>query len=174
MSKCSVPDHLKEKLHNDWPFPMSRLPRSINARGPRCPKGSPGYLPWPPKLIKGKSVTRWESSGADSRIIIPELEGVEVDQSIYGKTFKAIETAGERKEFMVTLEWKELKWPFSLKDKMMYSPSAIQISKKGWLKMEPSYFVKWENGKYFFRYGHRPDHLDIYFNWGPYLGRNTE
>lgn len=172
MPKSALPEHLKDRLHNDWPWPLSYLPRGISAFGPRCGKGNPGYKPWPPKLVAGKSVTRWESSGAESRIIIPELNDVKIDPSIYGKTFKAVDQNG--KELTVTLEWRELTWPFSEADRMMYSPSTIQVSKKGWLKMEPSFFVQWDADDYFLRYGFRPDHLDEYYNWGPYLGRNTE
>ena len=173
MPKSALPDHLKNKKHNDWPWPLSYLPRGINAFGPRCGKGNSGYKPWPPKLEEGKSVTRWESSGAQSRIIIPELDGVTIDPSVYGRTVKAIEE-GSNREFLVKLEWRELVWPFSEADKLVYSPSTIQISKKGWLKMNPSFFVQWDKDDYFFRNGFRPDHLDEYYNFGPYLGRNTE
>lgn len=174
MPKEALPPHLQNKKHNDWPWPLSYLPRSINAFGPRCGEGNAGYKPWPPRIVEGKSVTRWESSGAESRILIPALENVHIDASVYGKTYDAIETAGQKREFKVTLEWRELFWPFSEADKMMYSPSTIQISKKGWLKMEPSFFVQWDADDYFFRWGYRPDHLDVYYNYGPYLGRNTE
>jgi hypothetical protein len=174
MPKEALPEKLREKRHNDWIFPLSLIPRGWNAFGPRCGKGNPGYLPWPPRIIQGKSVTRWESTGAKSIILIPELEGVRIDSSIYGRTVEAIETNGPERKFKVKLEWRELIWPFSEEDEAMYSPSTIQISPKGWLKMEPSFFVQWDAGDYFCRWGDRPDHLDKYYNRGPYLGRNTE
>jgi len=172
----ALPDHLKKKKHNDWPWPMSYLPRSVNAYGPRAPKDSPRYKPWPPRLVEGKSVTRWESSGADSIIIIPDLINKKITDKIYGKTYEAIEENGPTpgRKINVLLEWRELEWPFTPKDRAMYSPSTIQISPKGWLKMNPSFFVQWDNKDYFWRWGYRPDHLDIYYNYGPYAGRETE
>lgn len=172
MPKSALPEHLQKKLHNDWPIGLRWVPRGWNAFGPRCGKGNPGYKPWPPKLEEGKSVTRWESSGAQSRIIIPALTDKRIDASIYGQTFKAIDQ--DNKELTVTLQWKELIWPFSEEDKLIYSPSTIQISKKGWLKTNPSHFVQWDNGNYFFRFGYRADHLDQFYNWGPYAGVNPE
>ena len=128
MPKSALPDHLKERKHNDWIFPLSLLSRGVNAFGPRCGKGNSGYKPWPPKIVEGKSVTRWETSGADSIVIIPSLEDVKIDASVYGKVYKAIdERTGA--ELKILLEWREIEWPFSEKDKRMYSPSTIQKSK---------------------------------------------
>jgi len=172
----ALPNHLKNQKHNDWIWPLSYLPRSVNAFGPRASKDSPRYRPWPPRIVEGYGVTRWESSGADSIILIPELSGKKITDSIYGKSFEATELNGPApgRKIAVLLEWRELEWPFSTKDMAMYMPSTIQKSRKGYLRTEPYHYVQWRDGKYFFRYGYRCDSLDIYYNFGPYAGRNTE
>lgn len=184
---CALPDHLKERLHNDWPGPLKELPRSLNARGPRCGQGNPGYLPWPPKLVEGFGVARWETDGATSIIEIPALANRYVDSSIYGQTFEVIERKPGHPNFgqkwMQTLTWVE-----GLHEGQ-YSPSALQkFSIKGWIRLSPDYRSSWkilirreEPGKEtgedtvkFSRTGFRPDTLDLYYNFGPMAGLKWE
>lgn len=179
MPKCALPDHLKEKLHSDWIWPLSKIPRAANAKGPRCGIGNNGYLPWPPKLIEGLGVTRWESNESTSIIQIPDFLGYIKSDDIYGKTFDVIERkeghADYGKVFKVTLKWTEVTYNGSTFSPQQYHPSAIQsFSNKGFMKCDPYYYSSWRNKVYFFRYGWRPDSLDVYYNWGPYLGINYE
>lgn len=193
MPRCALPDHLKDRRHNDWLPGLSWIPRSFNATGPRCGAGNPGYRAWPPRLVEGYGVTRWETSGADSIIEIPSFSG-DVDANIYGKTVDAREMKpghpryGER--FRVQIRWEPLliqtDGSFKPGDLNVYSPSAIQyFSKKGWMRLDPDYcstwnwFWRWPHGEpkgFFTRRGHRPDHLDIYYNKSlfPYVGMNGE
>lgn len=172
MPKCALPDHLKNLRHTDWPWPLSYLPRSINAFGPRCGRGSDGYKPWPPRLIKGKGVSRWETSGAKSIIHIPMLDNATIGPEIYGRTFRVFENG---KEKIVRLEWRELTWPFTEEEANIYFPSTIQsYSPQGYMTMEPWYKSSWNQGMYFVRMGYRNDALDIYYNYGPYAGVNFE
>lgn len=188
MSDLALPIHLRGKLHNDWPFPFNGIPRGWNAKGPREPKDSKDYLPWPPKLVQGKGVARWESARADSIILIPEFVTATIDQSIYGKEYKAIEMNPGRPDFqkekIVRLDWEEAKvWDSNGTQNVQpdnYSPSALQkFSPKGWMKLEPFYHSEWrvlkkrelpvwpETGDdkvLFFRRGNRPDHADSYYN----------
>jgi hypothetical protein len=180
--KCALPDHLKEKKHDDWPFFLRWIPRSANVKGPRCGKGSPGYLPWPPLLIEGKGVSRWETDGATSIIEIPDLANRTVKGSdVYGQTFSVIERKGGHPQYGqvrdITLSWVE-----GMEIEGQYSPSAVQkFSREGWMKLDPGYSCGWrqlKKGKeepvLFWRYGWRPDHLDIYYNFGPFAGLKYE
>ena len=171
---CALPDHLKGVLHNDWPWPLSKLERSINAFGPRCPIESPKYRRWPPYLIKGYGVSRWESTGATSIIHIPEFDNKKVNSGIYGLTWDAIELNPANENYM-----KEIK--VKLHGDGEHSPSALQrFSKRGWMKLSPWYVAQWwkikdmgkgkEDYYLFHRQGMRPDHQDKYYNWGPMLG----
>jgi len=198
---CVLPDHLrnyngtgKVKLHTDWPPPLNKIPRSWNVRGPRC-KGlmqcpdcpGLGYASWPPKLMRGKGVTRWETAGATSIIYIPSLEEKEIDESFYGTKILAWETKPDhpnfRKKGIVHITYKK-----GDQSPGTYSPSALQRwSPSGFLNLEPSYYSTWkvikkrehpftetektgENIVAFFRSGFRPDHKDIYYNDGPMTG----
>lgn len=191
---CALPNHLsnwkgtgKVRLHDDWPPLLRKLPRSVNSKGPRCPKTGEGYAPWPPRLIRGKGITRWENAGATSILYIPTLEDKVIDHQFYGTKIRAWETnrghANFKKEIWVHITWEE----DSLKPDM-YSPSALQRwSPSGYLIMEPRYRAYWkvikknedpfkdtnvtkENKVFFYRDQWRPDHLDIYYNWGPMAG----
>lgn len=193
MSKCALPKHLQDKIHNDWPWPLSHVSRGFNAAGPRCGAGRDGYKSWPPKLIKGRGVCRWESSGAQSIIYIPEFDGVDIDGSIvYGSRVKALEVNPGHANYgtykMVELNWVESIHSDGSFFPQQYSPSAIQyFSKSGHMQLSPNYYSTWRafdfkdvdgvgrwSKGFFYRWGWRPDHLDVYYNWGPFVGLRGE
>ena len=161
MPRCALPNHLKDRLHSDWPPGLKWIPRSFNAFGPRCGEGNPGYLLWPPRLVEGYDCTRWEwadLTGNNQQIYIPEFSGKVIGPEVYKVPWAY---AGG----MVNLN--EGWWP-----------SIIQYeSEYGYLKLTPSFQCKWrtrpEWRKFYWRTGFRPD-FDFFYNWGPFLGRNFE
>ena len=54
----SLPKHLRYKLHNDWPLILKRVPRELNAFGPRSQKWWAKYRRYP-ILLLGYNCTRW-------------------------------------------------------------------------------------------------------------------
>jgi len=198
MPRCALPDkividpkgnevNLKDARHWDWPWPMCYIKRSLNAFGPRCRGkdcecGGKGFKFWPPILMEGRGVSRWEAVGPGHSIIyIPALDYKTVKrEDLFGTKFRAIEmnkglpTHGD----VFWVEFKEN----SLIHK--YSPSALQTySPSGYMELDPPYFSwwKWWSDKDpnqprgpFFRWGYRPDHEDWYYNWGPFLGFKPE
>ncbi|KKM92803.1 hypothetical protein LCGC14_1214780 [marine sediment metagenome] len=189
----ALPEHLKNwkgtgkvKLHNDWPPLLNKIPRSFNSFGPLA-EGKPGFRSWPPKLVEGKGITRWENAGASSILYIPSLEDKTIDDSFYGTKIRAWETnpghPNYREEIWILLDYEEGRL-----DPYMYSPSALQRwSPQGFLRMSPHYWSCWfvlkkneipflpttvtkENKVLFWRNGFRPDHLCRYYNVGPMLG----
>lgn len=169
---CALPDHLKGRLHNDWPPLLNRIPRSFSARGPRCPGqscecGGKGYLPWPPKLVEGFDVTRWEwcdLEGNRKEVYISNFYKTRIDKEIYKSQWKTInlETGG-----IITIDLNDNWWPSVIPTKSEY----------GWLKLDPDFYCQWRTKpswrKFYFRYGARPD-FDFYYSMGPYGGRNPE
>jgi hypothetical protein len=160
MGKCALPPHLREKLHNDWPWPFKKVSRGWNAYGPRCPEGSKGYLPWPPRLVEGKGIARWEMCKG-SIIDIPDLANITVKgDDIYGNEFMAWERNPGMPNFNKPLKVKLID-PNSVKVTItdsinpdgtytqvvspnIYCPSALQMfSKKGWIKLNPEYHSTW-------------------------------
>jgi hypothetical protein len=200
MPKCALPVSLREKLHNDWPWPLSKLPRAINAFGPRCGGvscecGGKGLRAWPPRLLRGRGVARWENTGASSILEIPDLVKKEIrgPADVYGGTFTAIERNPGHANFnqtgTVVLAWRaaavirfggppENDFETLVLDQNLYSPSTIQeFSPTGWLELDP-FFKAWHKNAFGktpnYRIGYRPDHLDGYYNNGPYAGLNFE
>jgi len=199
-SPCALPVHLrnwngtgKPKPHTDWPPLLNRIPRSFNAYGPRCPKSSKGYRAWPPKLVEGFGVARWELAQASSIIMIPALVNVHVKANqVYGKTWRAIEMAPYNKMFLKEFDVFLTHWQESHVYEMetnpgeifvspdQYSPSALQkFSPNGFMRLDPDYHHSWrvlkkrelplwpEDGEdtvLMIRKGYRPDHLDVYYN----------
>lgn len=192
MPICALPDqivkdpkgnevNLKDARHWDWPWPLSYVKRSVNAFGPRCPEGSKGYRPWPPQLVKGEGVARWEAKFKTyhSIILIPEFINAEIDAGVYNKTWDAVERNPGAPNFNNRTRVKLFKG----RGDNLYSPSALQrFSKKGWMKLSPWYISQWyllkqmgnelgmgpkEDFFAFHRQGYRPDHVDSYYNWGP-------
>jgi len=195
MSDKALPPHMRGRKHNDWFF-FKNTPRGWNAKGPREEKGAKDYAAWPPRLVKGKNVCRWESDGAQSIIFIPELlTNKEINgRDIYGREWEVIEMNPSSEDFQKKKKIRIPYWEESvvtdLKREdgtyeqivapMQYSPSALQkFSKNGWMKLEPDYFSSWkvlkkrelpvwpETGDdtvLFMRSGHRPDHVDCYYN----------
>lgn len=195
-----LPEHLrnwqgtgKVKLHTDWPWPLSGIPRSWNARGPRAGQGNPGYLPWPPRLIKGRGACRWETAGATSILQIPDLFREMTADQVYGKKWLCVERKEDHPDFgqtgNVMLDWHEahvMEAKSALDGSIQtfvtpneYSPSAIQsFSPRGYLKLSPAYHSEWKalsweengyewDGGLFNRRDTRPDHLDVYYNTSP-------
>jgi hypothetical protein len=209
---CALPPHMRDykgtgkvQPHQDWIGPLSWIPRSWNAAGPRCGQGRPGYECWPPILLEGVGVARWEGPRAESVVFIPELEKAHVRMGdVYGKAWLAQEMQPGRPDYLqwktVTLQMEEVK----VKDALLggggyittfepagvYSPSALQkFSREGWMRLSPRYYSRWgmcdmkerrwlqanrpggweakpEDFVLFFRKGHRPDHVDTYYNMG--------
>ena len=138
---CVLPDkiitrkgkkvNVKDHVHDDWPWPFNKVPRSMTTRGPRCKGkececGGEGYMTWPPKLIRGHNVTRWESDGADSIIEIHALRDRTVDYDyVYGRSFLVTEWNPGNKNFgkkgWITIDWKE-----GMNVPGQYHPSAVQ------------------------------------------------
>lgn len=207
MGVLALPPHLRNKKHNDWIWPLSLISRGSNARGPREDLISKDYLPWPPKLIEGRGVCRWETAGAHSILYIPALENETLSllsgYHVYGRSWMCVETNPGNPDFMKT---KEVYFPFPIVparvwdlqnddgsftmrcEPNVYSPSAIQyFSKSGYMRLYPDYYStwsafdfkitdgikKWSRG-FFYRWGWRPDHLDVYYNWGPFVGLRGE
>lgn len=183
---CALPENLKERKHNDWPWPASKIARSWNAYGPRCPNDSEKYRPWPPRLVEGHGVARWESNLAQSIIEIPALANRTVlGGQVYGREWQAIERNPGRPDFgqqkTVVLGWREMKWAEIVDpaSPLVYSPSALQkFSPAGWMKLTPDYSTRWkiitrreqpdnvtgDDTVLFYRRGYRPDHFDVYYN----------
>lgn len=155
---CAMPPHLRGRVHNDWPWPANKILRSANVRGPRCGPGAEGYEAWPPRLVEGHGVARWESDGGDSIIYIPALVGRTVSAGdVYDRVWEAVEMNPGREDFLlrksVRLYWR----PATVWDEPngdgtfgqrttggMYSPSALQkFSRSGWMRAHPKYYTSW-------------------------------
>ena len=193
MPKCALPDHLKNRKHGDWIWPLSYISRGWSAFGPRCPGrdcqvcNGKGYRPWPPKLVEGKGVTRWENAGASSILYIPSLSDKIINPDFYGTNIRAWET-NPANPYFNTEKWVSIKWEIGNTSPNMYFPSALQRwSRFGYLRMTPRYWTIWkvikqkenpfkstrvtgENKVLFWRNGYRNDALDVYYNNGPMLG----
>ena len=163
MSEFALPPHLRGKLHNDWPWPFKNIPRGSNAYGLRCPKGDESYRPWPPRLMEGFGVARWELAGGQSIIEIPAFVDKRMKpEDIYGKTWMVIErnigNPSFGKKFDITLQDPKEIWEVTtvtdvqigdswtqMIDPNIYSPSALQkFSPHGWMKLEPYYYSFWK------------------------------
>lgn len=189
MSDLALPPHLRGKLHNDWTWPLNKISRGWNAAGPRAPQGADDYMAWPPRLVEGKGVSRWENDGAQSILHIAALDKTTVrGHQVYGRTWLAVEMNPGRPDFMKAKDVYIPEWrpatvtdtPQQTCDPMQYSPSALQkFSPAGWMKLNPFYHSEWrvikkrelpvypETGDdtvAFFRRGNRPDHVDLYYN----------
>lgn len=171
---CALPDHLKNRLHNDWPPLLNKIPRSWNARGPRCKGascecGGAGFMSWPPKLVKGHDIVRWEwsdLSGKHRSILIEAFIGKTIDANVYDREWKAVDVANGQ-IFSVDLlkgEW----WPSII-------PTG---SLKGWIELSPWFKASWDFRsrmfRRYFRIGNRPDFEQYYNIYAPYAGRNPE
>lgn len=194
MSETALPPHLRGKLHGDWLWPFNKISRGWNAAGPRPGPFGPDYLPWPPRLVRGRGVSRWEDPGARSILHIPALDNIEINgDSVYNRSWLATEMAEGHPDFMKAKDVFFPPWePANVYDMKVnghyvqycepghYSPSALQkFSQKGWMKLEPHYHAKWkvlkkrelplwpetgEDAVMFYRRGNRPDHVDLYYN----------
>jgi len=182
MPICALPDHLKDKKHNDWCWPFKNIPRGSNAYGPRCPGitcpicHGKGFRPWPPILIKGFGVSRWEGTGEGHSIIhIAKLDDIFVTgDDVYGNVFDGIEMNPALDPGHIVR--------VKLVRGSGYSPSAIQeFSTHGYEILEPYYVAKWMKWTKTlwpnYRNGYRPDHNDMYYNYSkivPYAGLHFE
>ena len=182
---CALPEHLRDRLHNDWFWILKKIPRSFNAKGPRCGAGRPGYAPWPPRLVEGHGVARWESDFGNSILEVPDLAKRAVKAAdVYGKSWTVIERNAGHPDCgqtgTITLTWRELDWSEIEAGHGLHSPSALQkFSMRGWLRLAPDYFSCWkiitrrelpgapdnaDDTVAFLRRGSRPDHVDVYYN----------
>ena len=193
MPKCALPDkivtnkdgekvNLKDRLHDDWIWPLSKISRGWNAKGPRCGEGNPGYKKWPPRLVEGKSVVRWQKSGDKGEILIPSFnEKYLTSEFVTDLKVLAVDVDSDSITFMEQAF-------VNLND---YIPSTIQKygSTKGWMKLDCGFQCGWrmirrrempgktkeqtgEDLVWYWRFGWRPDILDEYYNYGPYAGLN--
>lgn len=160
MSVQALPPHLRLKKHNDWIWPFNKLSRGWNAKGPREKVDSKDYLPWPPKLVEGKGVARWEESGEGGSIImIPDFIKATIKGSdVYNRRWDAIEMNPGMPDFQqrkkVFLAWRsaavtDITSPaggnITRIIPQQYSPSALQkFSPSGWMKLSPNYHSKWK------------------------------
>lgn len=177
--KCALPDHLKEKLHNDWFWIFKKIPRAFSAYGPRCPGhgcthcGGKRKLPWPPRLVEGFDVTRWEfcdeqtavDNSRRKEIYIPDFKNRRIDESIYNQPWTGINQYGGQMTVWL--------------DKEGWGPSIIPTtSEEGWMKLDPGFQCGWKTtgwNKFYWRTGFRPDFVDMYYNKSNfYIGRNPE
>jgi len=161
MSDKALPPHLRGKLHNDWIWPLNKISRGWNAAGPRSERFQNDWRPWPPMLVEGKGVSRWEAAGGHSILHIPGLDKERVQgQMVYGRSWLAIEMNPGHPEFLKAKDVylppvKEARvWDIpdqsnpgkfiQMIDPDQYSPSALQkFSKEGWMKMYPYYHAEW-------------------------------
>lgn len=167
MSDLALPPHLRGRKHNDWPWPFKNVSRGWNAKGPRC-RSNPAtstsdpasYLAWPPWIVEGYGVSRWESAGGESIIHIPALDDFHITKGsdVYNRQWMAVEMNPGHVDFLKVKDiflprWKEssvydVLRPNGLYEQHcepdQYSPSALQkFSPKGWMKLEPFYYAQW-------------------------------
>lgn len=191
------------KLHTDWPPLLNMVPRSFNVKGPRVGKGNTGYAPWPPRLVEGENVAKWETTETNlapqSVIFISELVGRKVrGEDVYDRDWMAKEMNPAHPQFnqwrSVRLQWSEAivtdgkhpdhGLPITRISPNHHSPSAIQAySRQGSMILAPRYSSRWKWGVsfnlrdprgFFWRFGWRPDHVDAYYNNGPFVGLKGE
>lgn len=161
MSDLALPPHLRGRLHNDWVWPFTKISRGWNAIGPRAPMNADDYAQWPPRLVAGRGVARWESAGGNSIIHIHGLEKVEITgDKVYGRQWLATEMNPGHPNFMKSQDVMLPHWaparvwdepdparPGKFIQKIdvdQYSPSALQkFSSRGWMKLSPSYHSEW-------------------------------
>lgn len=163
MSDLALPPHLRGRVHNDWPWPFNRIKRGWNAKGSRPDILAEDYLTWPPKLVEGYDVTRWENTGASSIVFLKDLANRRIlPTNVYGKKHKAVETAAGNPNFGKEIEifidyWKPGKVsddpdpnnPGRYIQKCEpndYSPSALQkfSTGSGYMRLDPLYTAKWK------------------------------
>jgi len=170
VADCALPDNLKGRRHEDWPWPASRIKRGWNAYGPRCIGDQcpichgKSRISWPPTFIVGKGVSRWEETGPGHSVLhIKKLDGITVvAEEVYGHIWDGIEMNPGLPNFGKVVRVK-------LYSTTGYSPSAIQeFSPRGWMKLDPKFYAEWyrlgKNHTYYHRTGFRPDHEDTYYN----------
>ena len=163
MSDLALPPHLRGRLHNDWAiWPFNKISRGWNAAGPRPPKDAKDYMAWPPKLVEGRGISRWETAGGDSIIHIPALDNCQITGAkFYGRNWLCVEMNPGKPDFMKSRDiffpaWQEAH-VYDTPDpdrpgKFIqhcapdnYSPSALQkFSKQGYMELEPDYKSWWK------------------------------
>lgn len=194
MSDLALPPHLRGRLHGDWPWPFKKVSRGWNAVGPRPATDAEDYMAWPPRLVEGKGVARWEREDG-SILMIPELVGrVITAKDFYGKEWRCVEMNPSAPDFLNAKvvffpQWAEAHvYDVPIGDGKFkqtvfpeqYSPSALQkFSESGWMRLSPKYKSTWKVFKkrelpiwpekgddivFFTRAGARPDHVDCYYN----------
>lgn len=169
----ALPYHLRNwkntdrvRLHDDWPPLLNLIPRSWTATGPRA-IGKPGFAPWPPMLVEGRSVTRWENSGSSSILWISAFEGIKITpKDVYDREHLAMEMNPGHPDFRKSKTvyfppyrqatvveigtGQRDKWGAEIMETIVtpndYSPSALQKFSfgSGYLKLSPLYIAKWD------------------------------
>lgn len=73
---CALPHHMWNRRQDDRPWPLSRQFRGSNAVGPRAKEHgiTAKFTPTPPKLVKGRGISRWMAPRDLSVLEIPELD----------------------------------------------------------------------------------------------------
>jgi len=148
--KCDLPEHLRERLHDDWIWPLSLIPRGFNAFGHRCS----GWR-LAPKLLIGYNVTRWMNPGDKDIIDVRWKKG----WSVGGINMKHYGPSPLQK----FSKWGfSLTWPLHFEFHCQFTPPrGYTFDAEG-----PPYSEK----VLLFRIGCRWDSLDKYYNIGPYIG----
>jgi hypothetical protein len=156
--KAALPDNLKDKLHTDWPGPLSKVPRALTA------------FKWrqPPILLLGKNVIRWDTA---------EPKDVNVLTYPFGKGW-LFRPQGEWRPVINNKEYgpnaiQKIQgtwtWGFHIT-----WPLGIHFYAKLWKYKEPTpeELAKGYDGVriVYFRVGGRWDSWDDYYNLGFFIG----
>ena len=176
---CALPLHMWGWRQDDRPWPMCRQVRGANAIGPRAKElgVDAKFKATPPKLVKGRGISRWMSVGDASVLEIPIFSNYEKlwTPNNLPEEIVAIERQGNLEN---TGKPMVISKTFLLQN---YGPTSLQkFSDRSYLVREP-YHISWHKmikrreilGKpkdktgpdivAFSRYGDRWDSLDNYY-----------
>lgn len=169
-SDKALPKGLREKLHTDWFGPLKKIPRGVNAYGPRCGEGSKGYLPWPPQLVRAYNAVEWETSRElldgsflTYKVFVPAFVNTEIGPEVYRHSWTVEKPDGSEDVIDLNDFW----------------PAIIpKRAESGWIKLDPEFRCSWGGQpdkwyRWYARDGMRLD-FELYYNYGPYAGRNPE
>ena len=137
----ALPKHLRYKLHNDWPFwPLTKVPRELNAFGPRSKRRPFNWRRFPILLI-GYNVPRWMDA-YDKEVKVCDAE----NRWVFLRKYPDCGPSPLQK--FGGFSW-QITWPLHF---------ALSLADDE------------GNCKFLFRIGCRWDSLDVYYNIGPYAG----
>lgn len=150
MPKCDLPEHLRERKHNDWPIGLKWVPRGWNAFSHRCS----GWRKVPILLV-GYNCTRWMTPGDRDVIHVLSKTGLSfggINMPDYGPS-----------PLQKFSKWGfSLVWPLHFEFHYIIGDSTIEYSNQGVIISGDKVLL--------FRIGARWDSYDSYYNIGPYIG----